>query len=318
MQVMIDTDPGGDDAIALLWLASLARQGRLALSAVSTAGGNVGATKTWRNASGLLHMCGLDQVPVAIGRDPGKVRDASEVHGSDGIGGLAESLPRPGAIETAPASVDLLAAQLESGGEALSLLAVAPLSNLALLESERPGLLGSTRQLIIMGGSLGGGNVTPHAEFNFYFDARSAAAVLDAGANTRLVTLETSTRLRLGSRRVAEIVNSREQQPLARFFRQLCEFMGRRDQLFNRDFDDGGFPVHDAATVAWLAYPALFRGRRTRLSVDTHSGDWQGCLRETSDGPLTEVAAEVDAEQLLELLGADLRWLLDDLAASGN
>lgn len=316
MRVMIDTDPGGDDAIALLWLASLARQGRIELCAVSTAGGNVGAARTWRNASGLMRLCGLGDLPVAIGGDPGKVRDAADVHGSDGIGGLADSLPDPGSPAAPPASLDLLAAELGAAGEPLSLLAVAPLSNLAHLERTHPGLLAGASQLIVMGGSLGGGNVTPHAEFNFYFDAPAADEVLGAGAKTRLVTLETSTRLRLGKRRVADIVAGREQQPCAVLFARLCAFMAKRDRQFNPDQVDDGFPVHDAATVAWLAYPEFFQARRAALRIDTTTGDLQGRLQESSGGHEADVATKVAAGELLDQLGADLSWLFDDLAAA--
>lgn len=313
MRVMIDTDPGGDDAIALLWLASLARQGRITLQGVTTAGGNVGAEKTWRNACGLLRMCGLDEIPVAIGEDQGRVRDASEVHGDDGFGGLAKQLPECGGASAAPDSATLLAAQLAAGAASLSLLAVAPLSNLAKVERREPGMLASLQQLIVMGGSLGSGNVTPNAEFNFYFDAAAAAEVLAARANTRLVTLETSTRLRLGEARVQAMVKGREQQPLAQVFRQLCAFMARRDLQFNPASNDGGFPIHDAATVGWLACPELFSSRPVELALDSEPGDLQGRLRESVGGAPAEVAVTVATEQLLDRLGADLSWLFDDL-----
>lgn len=310
---MIDTDPGGDDAIALLWLASLARQGRITLQGVATAGGNVGAAKTWRNASGLLRMCGLEQVPVAIGRDQGRVRDAAEVHGDDGFGGLSGQLPATGATDTAPDSAAFLATQLATGADELALLAVAPLSNLAVMERSNPGMLASVQQLIVMGGSLGSGNVTPNAEFNFYFDAPAASAVLAARAKIRLVTLETSTRLRLDAARVQKIVAGREQQALAQIFRQLCEFMARRDLQFNPAANDGGFPVHDAATVGWLAFPELFTSRSVELAVDAEPGDLQGRLREATGGATAQVAEAVAADRLLDQLGADLRWLFDDL-----
>lgn len=317
MKVLIDTDPGGDDAIALLWLASLARQGRITLQGVTTAGGNVGAEKTWRNACGLLRMCGLEDVPVAIGTDQGRVRDASEVHGDDGFGGLADQLPASGRASSAPDSATFLSAQLSANADSLTLLAVAPLSNLATVERRNPGMLASLQQLIVMGGSLGGGNVTPNAEFNFYFDAPAAATVLAARANTRLVTLETSTHLRLGGARVQAIVRGRERQSLAQVFRQLCAFMAQRDLQFNPTAKDGGFPVHDAATVAWLACPELFESRTVELVLDSEPGQLQGRLLEAAGGVPARVAMEVSAEQLLDQLGADLSWLFDDLDDQG-
>lgn len=309
MRVMIDTDPGGDDAIALLWLVSLARQGRIDLDAVTAAAGNVGARKTWRNACGLLALGGLNGVPVTIGRDRTAVRDAAEVHGEDGIGGLAKWLAVGADTQSHGDSSEYLQAELSRKSGEMSLLAVAPLSNLSAAEQTSPGLLAQLGQLIIMGGSLGGGNVTRHAEFNFYFDAAAAATVLNSGAPIRLVTLETSSTLRLGEQRVTEIVAGFEQHPVAAFFSRLCAFMAMRDLQFNPAARDRGFPVHDAATVAWLAYPDLFESRICELAVQTSAGECQGQLLESPGGPACEVATGVESDALLARLGDDLRWL---------
>lgn len=314
MRVLIDTDPGGDDAIALLWLASLHMQQRIELRAIFTAGGNVGAHKTWRNAHGLLGLCGLRQIPVARGIDGDRARDAAEVHGADGIGGLAETLPGPPAHPAVQNSAAAIVEHLEAGKETGSLLAVAPLSNLAHAESLAAGTLRRAKQLIVMGGSLGAGNVTPAAEFNFYFDAPAAAAVLAARPASQLVTLETSTTLRLSGDHVAAIISGTEKTPAAIFFSQLCAFMARRDTRFNSRANDAGFPVHDAATVAWLAYPELFTAQERRLRVNASRGPLQGQLREHPEGSPAVVASGVDSPALLERLGSDLRTLFRRLA----
>ncbi len=313
MQVLIDTDPGGDDAIALLWLVSLHLQQRISLRAITTAGGNVGADKTWRNAHGLLGLSGLERIPVARGTDGTKVRDAAEVHGTDGMGGLAKTLPEPPANATHENSAATIVQQLEDEKTPVSLLAVAPLTNLAAAERLRAGILRRAERLIVMGGSLGSGNVTPAAEFNFYFDAPAAATVLSARPANQLVTLETSTTLRLTPKHVATIIRGIENTAAAMFFEKLCTFMARRDRQFHPRTEAAGFPVHDAATVAWLAYPELFSSQELRLRVEVSDGPLQGQLREHSEGTPALVASGVNAPLLLEKLGSDLSLLLRQL-----
>ncbi|NNF52267.1 MAG: nucleoside hydrolase [Gammaproteobacteria bacterium] len=316
MKVVIDTDPGGDDAIALMWLASLCHQGRLQLSSVTTAAGNVGAEITWRNACGLLGLCDIRQVPVGIGEAVAATRDAAEIHGEDGLGGLSGALPEPPTHTLKPGSVDLLTTELGDTSKAPSLLAVAPLSNLAGAETSAPGILHTASQIIIMGGALSGGNVTPAAEFNFFFDPSAAAAVLAASDRIKLVTLETSSGLMLDRDLAMQITSGFDALPAARFFRELCAFMATREAVFSGRSTVTGFPVHDAATVAWLAYPELFEMQKLRVSVDTGKGDARGQLQET-DGPHAvecNIATRVDAPALLATMGRDLRMLFEQLS----
>ena len=316
MQLIIDTDPGGDDAIALMWLASLCHEKRVQLSSVTTAAGNVGAEKTWRNALGLLQLCDITEVPVGIGDAVTATRDAAEIHGEDGLGGLAGALPAVSAASPRPRSCELLVSQLAETSPGPALLAVAPLSNLALAESLSPGILRAAETIYIMGGALSAGNVTPAAEFNFFFDPAAAATVLAASNRVRLVTLDTSSDLRLGKDLALEITADLADLPAARFFLDLCAFMAEREAAFQGRSAATGFPVHDAATVAWLAYPELFEMRRLQLCVDTGAGDARGRLRETSAPHAFEcdVATRVDGPALLETMGRDLRRLFERLA----
>lgn len=315
MDIIIDTDPGGDDAIALMWLASLAHQRRIKLKAVTTAAGNVGARITWSNARRLLRLCALEDPPVAAGDPVAASRDASEIHGEDGLGNLAATLPQPPRVEEPTASVTLLRQAIEDGSQPSSLLAVAPLGNLAQAETSTPGLLRKTSDVFIMGGALDKGNVTDAAEFNFYFDPGSAATVLDACAGARLVTLETSRTLRLDESRVGSIIHGFESLDAARFFQALCRFMAEREARFAGRAHASGFPVHDAATVAWRAYPELFEAVETGLRIDTSDGSSRGRLyrSESAHAARCMVASKVDAEALLQLLGRDLRLLFEKL-----
>ena len=313
MNIIIDTDPGGDDAIALMWLASLCHQQRITLGAVTTAAGNVGADKTWRNAHGLLKLCAIEGAAVAIGDEVEQTRNAAEIHGEDGLGGLAEALPPAPSCPSRPHAAALLRERLAG---AVNLLAVAPLTNLAQAEASAPGILSKADGIIIMGGALEAGNVTPAAEFNFYFDPAAAARTLKAANEARLVTLETSSALRLDDVRTREITRGLEVTPAAHFFRNLCAFMARRDAIFSGR-SSPGFPVHDAATVAWLAYPELFEARELGLTVDVEMGAARGRLRQSdsADASMCQVATRVDADGLLDIMGRDLRVLFELLHA---
>ncbi len=312
MDVLIDTDPGGDDAIALMWLASLMHQGRLRLRAVSTTAGNVGARRTFRNAAGILALCGLDGIPIGIAPPARTPRNAAAVHGEDGIGNLADTLPVSSARgDAAPASGELLRSFLKASPGLLHVLAIGPLTNLSLAEAAAPGALNRAQSLIVMGGALGKGNITRSSEFNFFYDPGSAARVLAARAVTQLVTLDISQSLRLSELRVERIAEGHGQRPLAEFFAALCRFMSQRDARLNGGQSSPGFPVHDAATVAWLAYPELFRSRPCRVTVDAPDSTTPGRLQE-SHAPESHaclIASEVDAESLLIRLEEDLRIL---------
>ena len=122
-----------------------------------------------------------------------------------------------------------------------------------------PGVLADARDLIVMGGALGPGNITPNAEFNFYCDPASAASVLAARKESRLVTLDISQSLQTDRAVDSEIVDGHKARPAAQFFEHLCRFMSARDARLNGNQGAPGFPVHDAATVAWLAIPELIR-----------------------------------------------------------
>lgn len=315
MEMIIDTDPGGDDAIAIFWLASLAHQQRISWRAVTTAAGNVGADKTWRNASGLLELCAITKVPVAIGEAVDATRDAAEIHGEDGLGGLAGRLPSALADASPTPSSAVLSDLLARGKPATSLLAVAPLTNLARAEEQTPGILRRTEDLIIMGGALGTGNVTAAAEFNFFFDPQAARTVLAARAGARLVTLETSSKLRLRKETVERITDGFEALAAAQIFVNLCAFMTRRDAMFAGRKTLSGFPMHDAATVAWLAYPDLFEDREITVTVDTEEGPERGRLRESNStsGSVCRVATRVDADGVMEAMTRDLRLLFETL-----
>ena len=219
------------------------------------------------------------------------------------------------AAQTAPRSTDLLIQGLSRTGRAPCLLAVAPLTNLARAESASPGILNCAQELIVMGGALGPGNITRSAEFNFFFDPPAAQSVLAARSETRLVTLETSQSLVLTPQHVTEIVRGLGERPAVRFFQELCRFMSERDSRLSPGRPRRGFPVHDAATVAWLAYPELFKSRQCRVRVESSAGKGRGQLTETADpaAAACRIVCGVAADALLARMAADLRLLFAGL-----
>jgi inosine-uridine nucleoside N-ribohydrolase len=276
-RVILDTDPGGDDAFALLWLLSLARQKRVEIIAVTTAGGNVSAHQTFANASQLLTLGGFPQIPV--GRGVAAVEatgeDATHIHGSDGIGNLTDTLPAPShSYDRAPASDDLIIEQLNTAPGEITLVAIAPLTNLAAAERKSPGILQKAKEVVIMGGAFQcPGNVTPHAEFNIWFDPPAAATVFQSRGDCVIVPLDVTRQLILTPDIVQAIDHYRSGGAIVEFLKNLCEFMVGTALNYRETQGVPGFLVHDAATVGYLFYPETFLFRRGMVQVETQ-GEW--------------------------------------------
>lgn len=178
MELIIDTDPGVDDAFAIC-LAAASPEAEL--RAVTTTFGNVDLATTTANARRVLGLLGRDDVPIGRGAEVPLVHPVSEraehVHGDDGLGGCSGAFT-PLAPEPVGRAQDVLAATLEAAREPVTLAAIGPLTNVALLLATRPDLADRIGRLVVMGGSLGGGNVTRAAEFNVWSDPEAARRVL--------------------------------------------------------------------------------------------------------------------------------------------
>ncbi|WP_034278168.1 nucleoside hydrolase [Haloechinothrix halophila] len=178
-RLIIDTDPGVDDAIAI---AIAALSPSTDLLGVTTVFGNVPLAKTTRNALRILEMCGRDDVPVAAGAAMPLVhpqaRQDSTAHGDDGLSGHADVLPEPSRDAVADGAVGLMASLLEQAEEPVTISPIGPLTNIAVLLAAYPHLKPKIERLVIMGGALEGGNVTARAEFNVWSDPEAARRVL--------------------------------------------------------------------------------------------------------------------------------------------
>ena len=152
-KIILDTDPGGDDIFAFLWLSSLVKKGFAELVAVTTTNGNVSARQTFRSAGQILNLIGFDSIEVGRGVVvETATSDAAYIHGSDGMGNLAHTLPEAlQAFESARSSEDVIIDHLNAACGEMTLVAVGPLTNLAAAEAKSPGILKKAKEIVIMG-----------------------------------------------------------------------------------------------------------------------------------------------------------------------
>ncbi|HEY9642316.1 MAG TPA: nucleoside hydrolase, partial [Coleofasciculaceae cyanobacterium] len=171
-KIILDTDPGGDDSFAFLWLMSLAKRELAEIVAVTSVDGNVHARLTFAGSCKLLKLCGFDAVEVGRGLIGGSesddVEDAGAIHGADGMGNLSHTLPDSDqSYESARYSDDLLIEKLKERPGEITIIAIGPLTNLAAAERKLPGVLNLAKEILVMGGAFQvPGNITPAAEFN--------------------------------------------------------------------------------------------------------------------------------------------------------
>lgn len=317
-KIILDTDPGGDDIFALLWLQSLVKQGLAELIAVTATGGNVSTEKTFSSASRILSLGGLPDVEVGRGGAAAhSPNDASHIHGSDGMGNLSSQLPAPAHnYEMARRSDDLLIERLNAMPGEITIVAIAPLTNLAAAEKKAPGILRKAREIIIMGGAFNcSGNITSHAEFNVWFDSEAAEIVLNSRCDLVIIPLDVTRRLIFTREMAQSIVQSNPHRELAQFLINLCEFMIGTALEYRETDGISGFLVHDAATLGYLFYPETMMWKRARVQIETQ-GEWTQGQTLIDDRNLAKqpanawVATEVDAARFFTSLIEDLKRLI--------
>jgi pyrimidine-specific ribonucleoside hydrolase len=267
--LVIDCDPGVDDAIAiLLALASP----EVELLALTTVAGNLPLETTTRNALRVLALAGREDVPVAAGASRPLVvrrdRDGALVHGTDGLGGAV--MPESSAAVVPMHAVDLLAEILERSDQPVLLAPVGPLTNIALLAALRPELLPRLGRVSVMGGGDGVGNVTPAAEFNIWFDPESAARAFDCGLDLTLVGLNATRAAMIGDAEVDQIRGTGRIGAVAATM--LDHYLDWQSKLYGRR----AVAVHDALAVAALVRPELVTTGEALVTVDTTAGPARG------------------------------------------
>jgi inosine-uridine nucleoside N-ribohydrolase len=290
--ILLDCDPGHDDAIALL-LALASPE--LELRGVTTVAGNQTLEKTTANALRVLEHVGREDVPVAAGADRPLVREqhvAANVHGETGLDG--PDLPPPRGKPVDRHAVDFLAERIEPG---VVLVPVGPLTNVALLLARYPEK--RPERIVLMGGAIAEGNVTPAAEFNIWADPEAAARVFTSGIELTMVGLDV-THKALFTPRHAERLEGRA----GTMVRELLEFYGR---FHSNVYGFDGSPIHDALAVAQVFRPDLVETKQRGVKIDTGPELSRGRTYVDLWGragwePNCHVGVDVDADGFTELL----------------
>lgn len=262
MKILIDTDPGVDDAIALLLAL---RHPDLEIVGVTTIGGNVGIDHTTRNAAGLLQMTGCTDVPLYRGESEPLMRPSgrsSTAHGEDGLGGVRLDHDRVAAREGA---ARFIVETINAAPGEITLVPIGPLTNIARAIELDDSIVGKVAGMMIMGGAEGVGNITPSAEFNFWHDPHAAHRVLEAGfPNVTIVGLDATSQVFL-SPGVRELLYQLD-QPQARFIfditRAYADFYWERRRLV-------GAELCDVLAIALLIDPSLARTVEAHVEVCT-------------------------------------------------
>jgi purine nucleosidase len=300
--VVIDCDPGIDDALALLLTAA---SPELELIGVCCVAGNRPLAMTADNACRVLDLAGRRDVEVHAGcsRPLAQAEARSNlVHGDDGLGGVA--LPRSREPSAVHACDFIERTLLERETGSVTLVAIGPLTNLALAEIKRPGLLRRAHAVVLMGGAaFCDGNITPSAEFNFHADPLAAHTVLASGATVHLFGLDVTRQARLPAEWIESLAALGNRCGAAA--RSMLKGLQRPNPL-----------LHDACPIAWLLAPELFKAQRCTVAVDWRPGITEGHLAarriatgDEPDGLVAEVFTEVQADGLLALLRQRLAQL---------
>lgn len=260
-KVLLDCDPGLDDALAILLADG---DPDLELVAVTTVGGNVGLPRTTDNALRLREYLRFPNVPVAAGAGEPLVRKAvtaEHVHGAGGLGSV--ELPPATLPVDARHAVDLIVQLVRASPGAIHLVATGPLTNIAQALERDPGIARLVASFTIMGGSATRGNATPAAEFNILADPEAAKIVFDADWQVTMVGLDLTLQAQANPAVIARF------QELGRLADELIVPLAT---FYYNPADPGwdGQAVHDVCAVAYVARPDLFEGRNARVDVETH------------------------------------------------
>lgn len=301
--VVIDCDPGTDDAIALLLaLASPALEVRL----VTVSGGNVGLERTLANARALVGLSGR-AVPVVAGAARpllGAFASEHAVHGDDGLAGV--TLPDGPPAASGIAADAIRALLRDAAPDSVTLIGIAPATNLTLALATEPALADRVAEIVLMSGAWGEGNWTPAAEFNACADPEALAVLLASGRPVTMATLELTAQALCTPARIVALRASGDNPRL----HAACAIMAAVPP--SRRLGGAGHPLHDPCAVAWLIAPQLFTMREVHVAVDLGPGpsrgrtviDRWGRLRQPANARLLET---IDADGFFALLGTALR-----------
>ncbi len=301
--ILIDCDPGQDDAVALL--LAFGAPDQLDVRGITCVAGNVPLELTQANARRICELAGRADVPVYAGCSRPMLRPlvtAEAVHGRTGLDGC--DLPPPSMPLQDGHAVDFIVETcLAAGQDGITLCPTGPLTNIAQAIVQQPGILPNVREIVLMGGAaMITGNTTPSAEFNIYVDPHAAHVVFECGRPIVMLPLDVTHKALTTPARLEAI--RAIGTPVARAVGGMLAFYDRHD--IERYGMPGG-PLHDPCVIAWLLKPDLFAGRRARVRIEIQSEltmgrtvvDWWGIEGEE---PNALVLDEIDSDGFYTLL----------------
>ena len=292
-RIILDCDPGHDDAIALL-LALASPE--IELLGVTTVAGNQTLEKTTANAIRILEFSGRTDVSVAAGADRPIVREpyvAKYVHGETGLDG--PDLPAAQGVPLDEHAVDFLGRHADGA----TIVAVGPLTNVALMLARYPEA--QPKRIVLMGGSIGLGNVTPAAEFNIWADPEAAARVFESGLDVTMIGLDVTHQALMTK---ADAERLRGTGRTGTLVAELWEFYNR---FHSQTYGFDGSPIHDAVALAHVFRPDLVETEHRHVEIDCGSELCRGrtvvdLWRRTENEPNAHVGVEIAGRAFIELL----------------
>jgi purine nucleosidase len=309
-KIIIDTDPGQDDAVAIL--LALASPDEIAVLGLTAVAGNVPLPLTQKNALVVCELAGRVDIPVYAGCAAPMTRalvTAEHVHGKTGLDGPA--LPDPGMVLRDGHAVDFIIETLRNAPPGtITLCPLGPLTNIATAFEKAPDIIDRVQEIVLMGGAyFEVGNITPTAEFNIYVDPEAAAIVFGAGVPLVVMPLDVTHKVLVTKERndAFRDIGSHVGRSVAK----MTEFFERFDI---EKYGAAGAPLHDPCVTAYLGDPGLFDGRFVNVEIETGSeltrgmtvADWWGV---TGRKPNARFIGSVDAPGFFDLLTARLARL---------
>jgi purine nucleosidase len=301
--LIIDTDPGADDVVALL--LALASPDELNVMAITTVAGNVRVDKTSRNARLAREWAGREDVPVYAGAGKPLVRTpiyAENIHGKEGLPGVEVHEPKQGLAKGS--AVQYLIDTLNTAApHSITIAMLGPQTNLALALIQAPEITQGIKEVVVMGGAhFNGGNITPVAEFNLFADPDAAKVVLASGVTLTYVPLDVTHKILTSDGRLAQIAALNNQA--GKLVSSILNEYVKADMVH---YGLPGGPVHDASVIAWLLKPQLFSGKPVNLAIDNREGlglgqtvaDWYDTLGQNKNVMWLESG---DAQGFFDLL----------------
>ena len=302
-KIIIDTDPGQDDAVAIL--LALASPDEIEVLGITAVAGNVPLSLTEKNARIVCELAGRPDIAVYAGCDrplKRKLVTAEHVHGKTGLDG--PELPEPKIKLQEKHGVDfIIDTILQEPGNSVSLCPLGPLTNIASAILKQPKIVSRIKQIVLMGGAyFEVGNITPTAEFNIFVDPDAAKIVFEAGIDMVAMPLDvTHKALVTGERNEAF---RQLQSPVGIAVAEMTDFFERFDK---EKYGSSGAPLHDPCVTAYLINPKIFSGKKINVEIETESeltlgmtvADWWGVTDRKAN---TFFVSDLDSEKFFNLL----------------